>query len=175
MREKLFRARSTRAPENAARIDEILALRRERAALLGYANHAEVSLATKSAPSVAAVMKMIDDLDAATAKPAAEEKSELEASAGGKKLEPWDLSFYAERLRESKYAYSEEELKRHFEVEDVVSGLFGMAKFLYDVEVRELKGAEKPTTWHEDVRFFELSEGGKPIRFRCTAMVWWVR
>jgi oligopeptidase A len=163
VREKLFRARSTRAPENSARIDEILALRRERAALLGYANPAEVSLATKSAPSVAAVMKMIDDLDAATAKPAAEEKSELEASAGGKKLEPWDLSFYAERLRESKYAYSEEELKRHFEVEDVVAGLFGMAKFLYDVEVRELKGAEKPTTWHKDVRFFELSEGGKPI------------
>ena len=163
VREKLFRARSTRAPENAARIDEILALRRERAAILGYANPAEVSLATKCAPSVAAVMKMIDDLDTATEKCAAEEKAELEASADGAKLEPWDLSFYAERLREKKYAYSEEELKKHFEVEDVVAGLFRMTKFLYDVDVRELKGGEKPSVWHPDVRFFELSEGGRPI------------
>ena len=163
VREKLFRARSTRAPENAARIDEILALRRGRAAILGYANPAEVSLATKCAPSVAAVMKMIDDLDAATEKCAAEEKAELESSADGAKLEPWDLSFYAERLREKKYAYSEEELKKHFEVEDVVAGLFRMTKFLYDVDVRELKGGEKPSVWHPDVRFFELSEGGRPI------------
>ena len=165
VREKLFRARSARAPENDARIAEILALRTERAAILGFANPAELSLATKSAPSVAAVMKMIDDLDAATAKAAEEEKRELEASAKGEVpvFEPWDQAFYAERLREKKYSYSEEELKRHFEVEDVVAGLFRMTNFLYGVDVRELKGGEKPSVWHPDVRFFEVSEGGRPV------------
>ena len=167
VREKLFRARSTRAPENTARIDEILALRFEKAKLLGFKNPAELSIAVKSAPSVAAVMKMIDDLDAATEKIAAEEKSELVESAKGavEKLEPWDQSFYATRLRESKYSYSEEELKKYFEVEDVVAGLFKMANFLYNVDIRELKGDEKPSVWHPDVRFFEVSEGGKPIAY----------
>ena len=165
VREKLFRARSTRAPENTARIDEILALRFEKAKLLGFKNPAELSIAVKSAPSVAAVMKMIDDLDAATEKIAAEEKAELVESAKGavEKLEPWDQSYYATRLRESKYSYSEEELKKYFEVEDVVAGLFKMANFLYNVDIRELKGDEKPSVWHPDVRFFEVSEGGKPI------------
>ena len=165
VREKLFRARSTRAPENTARIDEILALRFEKAKLLGFRNPAELSIAVKSAPSVAAVMKMIDDLDAATEKIAAEEKAELVESAKGavEKLEPWDQSYYATRLRESKYSYSEEELKKYFEVEDVVAGLFKMANFLYNVDIRELKGDEKPSVWHPDVRFFEVSEGGKPI------------
>ena len=165
VREKLFRARSTRAPENTARIDEILALRFEKAKLLGFKNPAELSIAGKSAPSVAAVMKMIDDLDAATEKIAAEEKAELVESAKGavEKLEPWDQSYYATRLRESKYSYSEEELKKYFEVEDVVAGLFKMANFLYNVDIRELKGDEKPSVWHPDVRFFEVSEGGKPI------------
>ena len=109
VREKLFRARSTRAPENTARIDEILALRFEKAKLLGFKNPAELSIAVKSAPSVAAVMKMIDDLDAATEKIAAEEKAELVESAKGavEKLEPWDQSFYATRLREDKYSYSD--------------------------------------------------------------------
>jgi len=163
VRERLCRARATRAPENAARIDEILKLRFERAALLGFASPADLSLSVKCAPSVAAVMKMVDDLDAATKRIADEERAELEASAGGAALEPWDLAYHAERLRERKYSYSEEELKRHFEVEDVVAGLFRMAKFLYDVDIRELRGGEKPSVWHPDVRFFEVSEGGRPV------------
>ena len=165
VREKLLRARSTRAPENVARIREELALRRESAALLGFGSYADLSVASKCAPSVAAVFKMIDELDAATVAPAAAEERELaelpEAPADG--VMPWDVKFLSERLREKKYAYSEEELKKHFEVEDVVAGLFRMTKFLYDVDVRELKGGEKPSVWHPDVRFFELSEGGRPI------------
>ena len=94
VRERLFRARSTRAPENAARIDEILALRTARAALLGFESPARLSLATKCAPSVEAVMKMIDDLDEATARAAADEKRELAESAAGElpALEPWDIA-----------------------------------------------------------------------------------
>ena len=152
VREKLYRARVVRAPENEARIDEILKLRREEAELLGFGNYAELSLATKCAPSVGAVLKMIDDLDAATA-----EKAEAELLDG----EPWDQAYEAERLRERKYAYSEEELKRHFEMEDVVKGLFRMATFLFGVEIEEV--ADKPSVWHDDVRFFAVKEKGETI------------
>ena len=173
VRENLYRARSARAPGNAARIDRILALRRERAKLLGFASPADLSLATKCAPSVAAVMKMIDELDVATAKIAAEEDRELadfarssdcggrESSAAG--LQPWDFAFYAEKLREGKYSYSEEELKKYFELEEVLAGLFRMTRFLYGVDIVELKGVDRPSVWHPDVRFFEVREAGAPI------------
>ena len=173
VREKLYRARVTRAPENEVRIAEILKLRQEEAEILGFANYAEKSLATKCAPGVAAALKMIDDLDAATAERAKEEKKELEcddrnvvAPAVGaatflSPLEPWDLAYEAERLRERKYAYGEEELKKHFELEDVVRGLFRMANFLFGVEIAEAD--EKPSVWHEDVRFFEVRENGETI------------
>ena len=157
-REAVYRKRATRAPENAARIPEILALRKESAALLGFPNYAELSLATKCAPSPAAVMKMIDDLDAATAAGAKLEDAEL-----GTGLEPWDYTYQAERLREAKYAYSEDELKKHFEFEDVLKGLFRMTKFLFGVDVEEVCGAAKPSVWQKDVRFFAVREKGETV------------
>ena len=163
VREKLYRARVTRAPENETRIEGILKLRQEEAEILGFANYAELSLATKCAPSVAAVGKMIDDLDAATDGRAKAELADLRASGEdvASPLMPWDLAYAAERLREKKYAYSEEDLKRHFELEDVVKGLFRMAKFLFDVDVEEV--AERPSVWHPDVRFFAVKEMGETI------------
>jgi len=163
VREALCRARSTRAPENSARIDEILKLRAEIAALLGFDNYADLSLSTKCAPSVSAVRDMIAALDTATVAIAAREDNELKTIAEVPTLEPWDRAFYAERLREQKYAYSEEELKRHFEFEDVLAGLFRMAKFLFQVNVIEVKGAAKPSVWHPDVRFFAVLEDGTEI------------
>ncbi len=157
-REALYRKRATRAPENAVRIKEILSLRKECARLLGFPNYAEFSLATKCAPSPAAILKMIDELDAATATAAKSENEEL-----GVGLKPWDYAYMAERLRESKYAYSEEELKRHFEFEDVLKGLFRIAGFLFGVEFRELTGVEKPSVWEESVRFFSVIEEGKTV------------
>ena len=165
VREALCRARATRAPENAARVDEILKLRAELAALLGFASYADLSLATKCAPSVAAAFKMIDDLDAATAAPAAAEDQELRASAPAEipSVEPWDVAFCAERLRERKYAYSEEELKRHFELEDVLRGLFRISNLLFGIDVEEVTGDAKPSVWHPDVRFFAVKEKGETI------------
>ena len=166
VRERLFRARVTRAPENAARIDEILRLRQESAGLLGFANYADKSLATKCAPSVADVMKMIDDLDAATCSAAEADEAELvgEAASGGvPDIEPWDRAYFSERLRERRYAYSEEELKRHFEMESVVAGVFRLAKFLFGVDVEEVSGDAKPSVWHPDVRVFAVKEGGATI------------
>ena len=162
VRERLYRARVARAPENEPRIAEILKLRQEESEILGFKSYAEKSLATKCAPGVAAVMKMIDDLDAATAAKSKQEETDLLVStqtldnSKTQELEPWDLAYEAERLREKKYAYSEEELKRHFELEDVVKGLFRMVKFLFGVEVEEV--TEKPSVWHEDVRFFAVKE-----------------
>jgi len=158
VREHLCKARATRAPENAVRIAEMLKLRREAAAILGYASYAEMSLASKCAPGVDAVMKMIDALDTATAEIARREDAELGAG-----LEPWDYAYAAERLREKKYAYSEEELKRHFEFADVLKGLFRMTKFLFGIDVEEVTGAEKPSVWQSDVRFFRVLEKGETV------------
>ena len=165
VRERLLRARSTRAPENAARIKESLALRRESAALLGFGSYADLSVASKCAPSVAAVFKMIDELDAATVAPAAAEERELAAVPGAPTdgVMPWDVKFLSERLREAKYSYSEDELKRHFELEDVLDGLFRMTKFLFGVDVVEVTGGDKPSTWHPDVRFFTVRDGGEDV------------
>ena len=176
VREKLYRARTTRAPENTARIAEILKLRAELAKLLGFKNFAELSLATKCAPSTAAVFAMIDELDKATVKIAAEEDRELLSLARSNAAQakhskerslsslcPWDYAFYSERLREKKYAYSEEDFKKHFEFEKALKGLFKMTGFLFGVEVVEVKGKSKPQVWHKDVRFFAVKEGAKTI------------
>ena len=163
VRERLYRARVTRAPENAARIDEILKLRQEEAEILGFGNYAERSLATKCAPSVEAVVRMIDELDRATAAKAKGEEDELSKSGrdAASPLEPWDLAYAAERLREKRYAYSEEDLKRHFELKDVLKGLFKITKFLFNVDVEEV--ADKPSAWQEDVRFFRIVEKGETV------------
>ena len=169
VRENLCRARSTRAPENTARIARLLELRAEVAGILGYANFAELSISSKCAPSVKAVFDMIDELDAATVKIAGDEAAELAAIAKDPacgiagEVMPWDQAYLSERLRERKYSYSEEELKKYFEFEDVLAGLFRMAKFLFGVEVEEVKGAEKPPVWHRDVRFFRVKEDGGTI------------
>lgn len=157
VRENLCRARSVRAPENEARIAEILTLKQECADLLGFPDYAALSLATKCAPSVDAIMKMIDDLDVATVEPAAAEDAEIGPA------EPWDVAYLAERLREKRYCYSEEELKKYFEFADVLAGLFRMTKFLFDIEIEEITGDAKPSVWHKDVRFFAVIENGETV------------
>lgn len=158
VREALYRARSTRAGGNAARIGKILQRRREAAALLGYDSYTDLSLADKCAPGVEAVFAMIRELDTATADAAKREDAEL-----GDNLAPWDFAYAAERLREKRYAYSEDELKRHLPFEAVLAGLFRLANHLFGIEVDEITGPERPETWHRDVRFFAVREGGRDI------------
>jgi len=167
VREALCRARMTRAPENAARISEILSLRAEMASILGFGSYAELSLADKCAPSVSAVDGMIDSLDVSTAARAAEEDGELSSffasKYGVRRLEAWDVEFAAERLREEMYSYSDEELKKFFPLESVLKGAFKMASLLFGVDVEEAVGDAKPQTWHKDVRFFSVKERGATI------------
>lgn len=160
-RERLYRARATRAPENAARIDRLLALRREEAALLGYSTYAELSFASKSAPSVAAAEKMIAELAAASLPIAQKENAALRAFAGTDDLQPWDVSYWAERLREKEYAYSEEELSHYFNLPVVLEGLFALAHRLFGVTV-EAADWMVPV-WHKDVRFFRVKDAAGEV------------
>ena len=158
VREALLRARATRAPENAERIDRILALRKEQAAMLGFASYAELSLAEKCAPSVAAVDKMIADL-ADASKPVAErEEAELSKFAAAEgfdgTLQPWDRAFWAERRREKMYSYSEEELSQYFNMPVVLNGLFKLAERLFGISIEPADWTAP--VWHKDVRFFRV-------------------
>lgn len=166
VRESLFKARSVRAAGNSRRITEILALRSEIAKILGYENYAQYSLSSKCAPSAAKVFEMIDSLDKATVSAVEDEEKELLSFASSFRgiagdVRPWDRAFLAERLREQKYAYSEEELKKCCEFSKVLKGLFKITEFLFGVVVREVKGAKKPSVWHKDVMFFEVLEKSK--------------
>jgi oligopeptidase A len=166
LRARMHRGLATRASElgddrafdNTPLIDRILALRSEEAALLGYANFAEVSLVPKMAASPAEVMDFLHDL-ARRAKPFAErEMAELAAFArdtlGIATLEPWDTGYASQKLKESRYAYSDEAIRQYFAEPRVVAGLFDVVQTLYGVVIREAQAA----TWHPDVRFYEIRD-----------------
>ncbi|MFL5355855.1 M3 family metallopeptidase [Archangium sp.] len=172
LREKLYRAFVTRASsgelDNSALIERILSLRREKAGLLGYSSFAEVSLAAKMAPGVQAVEKLLGELRDASRSRARSENAELTEYARRKtgnaslELKLWDVPFWAERLREERYAYTDEELRPYFALPRVLEGLFDTAKRLFGVTVRAADG-EAPV-WDPSVRFFRMAdESGKDI------------
>jgi len=165
LRETLYRASVTKASsgacDNTARVERILALRREMAGLLGYASYAELSLSRKTAPSVAAVDRFSSSLADAAREPARREQDELLAFACAQgfaetALAPWDMAFWAERQREARFAYSEEELRAYFPFPRVLDGLFALAARLFDVHIEADDGAVP--VWHPDVRFFRVRD-----------------
>ena len=148
LRETLYRANATKASElgakpewdNTQNIIDILKLRDEEAKLLGYANFAEVSLVPKMATSPSQVIKFLDDL-AQRARPFAEnDLAELRAFAkselGLDKLEAWDMAYASEKLREQRYAFSEQEVKLYFPEHKVVGGLFRLIQNMFGVEIK---------------------------------------
>jgi oligopeptidase A len=169
LREAMFRAYVTRASElgamygdgqpewdNTANIVEQLKLRAEEAHALGYQNFAEVSLAPKMAESPAQVVTFLEDL-AVRARPHAEKDwMELRAFAatelGMPELQPWDTTFAAERLRQQRYSFSENEVKQYFPQEAVLKGLFKVTETLFGVSIRR----DEATVWNPDVRFFRV-------------------
>ncbi len=172
LREKLYRGFITRASagelDNQPLIDRILTLRKEKAGLLGFASFAELSLAAKMAPSVAAVEHLLGELRSAALPKARVELAELTDFARSTSgdatltLSHWDIAFWAERLREERYSYTDEELRPYFALPRVLDGLFSTAKRLFGVKVRAADG-EVPV-WHPDVRFFRIAnEAGKDI------------
>lgn len=171
LREQVYRANVTRASvaetDNSALIRKILSLRHRESVLLGFDDYAALSLDSKMAPDVSAVQKMLEELRTASYPAAEKDLAELSALAReegapeGESLEPWDVPFWAERLREKRYAYTDEELRPYFPLPKVLAGLFALAERLFGVEIRAADG-EAPV-WHEDVRFFRVSESGAPI------------
>ncbi|WP_406665453.1 oligopeptidase A [Gallaecimonas sp. GXIMD1310] len=170
LREEMYRAYSTRASElgdsqfdNSAIMDETLALRHELAVLLGYGNYAELSLATKMADTPAQVEQFLVDL-AVKSKPQGErDLQELRAFAaeqGCADLQSWDLSYYSEKLKDSRYSVSDEKLKPYFPETKVVPGLFAVVNKLFAVDIAERKDVD---LYHPEVRFFDISKDGEHI------------
>ncbi|MFI8570132.1 M3 family metallopeptidase [Stenotrophomonas bentonitica] len=163
LREALYRANAIRASEfgdatldNSGNIDRVLALRAELATLLGFANYAEYSIATKMAEDAPQVLGFLRDL-AARAKPYAQrDRAELEPFArdelGMAALEAWDLAFAAEKLKQARYSYSEQDVKQYFTEPKVLDGLFSVIRSLYGLAVQP----DSAPVWHPDVRFFRV-------------------
>lgn len=150
--------------DNAPLMEEILALRRELAELLGFATYADYSLATKMAESPAEVQAFLEDLARRAVPQAREEFAELEAFArerlGMTELAPWDVGYASEKLREERHAINEEQLRPYFPAPRVVDGLFRVVERLFGVTFAEDESAPR---YHPDVRFFRILEKGEPI------------
>lgn len=167
LRARMYRAYGTRASEqgkpewdNGPLMSRILALRNEEAGLLGYANYAEVSLVPKMAETPVEVLAFLRDL-AAKAKPYAEQDlAELRAFAkaelGLDPLESWDIAYASEKLRQKRYAFSEQEVKQYLPEPKVLAGLFGVIEKLYKVSVQP----DTAPTWDPAVRFFRIERDG---------------
>jgi oligopeptidase A len=173
LRREIYEAFVTRASDqgpyagkwdNAAIIDEIMALRREQAQLLDFENYAEYSLATKMARSPDEVMGFLDEL-AAKAKPRADEEfAEIcefaRTEFGASEIASWDVGFYAEKLKQKRFDVSDEELRPYFPAPTVINGMFEVVRRLYDIEIRE---ADDIITWHPDVTTYNIHKDGELI------------
>ncbi|MGB5597492.1 MAG: M3 family metallopeptidase [Thiothrix litoralis] len=164
LRAEVYRAYTTRASELGANADwdntqvmrDILRLRQEEAALLGYTNYAELSLATKMAESPQQVLDFIDDL-AHKAKPFAEtEFAEVQAFAreqlGLEDVQAWDVGYVSEKMKQARFDFSEEDLKPYFPADRVISGLFTLVQKLFGVRIEQQAG--HIDLWHRDARFY---------------------
>jgi len=173
LRAELYRAYHTRASEqsadlqfdNAPRIEKILALRHEAAQLIGFESHAHVSLADKMAGTPERVLGFLRDL-AARAKPVAErELAELAQFAretlGIEALEPWDVGYASEKLRQKRFSFSAEDVKPYLPLDAALKGLFAVAEKVFSVRIAERKGVD---VWHEDARYFDVFDADGALR-----------
>ncbi len=164
LRETLYRAYATRASEfgkaewdNTPLIKDILKLRLEAANLLGFANYAELSLATKMAESPQHVCDFLQDL-AVKAKPyALKDKAELEQYAtklGITDMQAWDVAYVSEKLREDKYAFSDLEIKQYFPESKVLTGLFKVVESIFGIQV----SPSRASLWHNTASFYDIKD-----------------
>lgn len=172
LRETMYAANVTRASEmatvfsknaewdNTDNMLEMLRLRQEEAQLLGYANYAELSLVPKMAENPQQVLDFLNDL-AKRARPYAEKDlAELREFARTEldlpNLESWDVGYASEKLRQQRYAFSAQEVKKYLPESKVLAGLFGVLQTLFAVDIRE----EAAPSWHPDVKFFRIERAG---------------
>ena len=173
LREEVYTANCTRASDqgphagkwdNSEIIEETLNLRRELAQLLGFGNYAELSLATKMAESPASVMDFLQELAVQSHSQARLERRELTEFASREyemeQLQAWDISYYSEKLRQSRYQVSQEDIRPYLPVRKVLPGLFEVVGRLYGITVTEVEDFD---SYHPDARLFELLQDDQVI------------
>ena len=173
LREEVYTANCTRASEqgpnagewdNTALITETLELRNELAQLLGFDNYAELSLATKMADHPDSVMQFLQQLAEQSLPQAKAEWSQLTAFAqqdsGLSSLQAWDIGYYSEKLRQSRYQVSQEDIRPYLPMSQVLPGLFEVVRRLYGIDVKEVQQFD---SYHPDVKLFELLRGEEVI------------
>ena len=162
LREKLFRASACKGNQdneydNKEIIRKILALKLEKAKLLGFKSHAEFKLKRRMAETPEKVATFLDELHLVSKPSADDDLTEVQQFAtetGFKgKIERWDWAFYSEKLKNARYGFNEEAVKPYFKLEKVTEGIFGLAKQLYGLEFKENNQIE---VYHPDVQAYEV-------------------
>jgi oligopeptidase A len=174
LREQLYRAFVTRASDqgpnagefdNSAIMNELLALRHELAQLLDFDNYAEHSLATKMANTTDEVMAFLENLALKSQSQGKQDYKELNDFAASEysqtSLQAWDLAYYSEKLKQSRYTISDEELRPYFPKDKVVDGLFEVVHRLFGLVVKERAGVD---VWHQDVKFYDVFASDGSLR-----------
>ena len=175
LRREMYHAYVTRASDcgpNAGRwdnsvvMDRILKLRSEQAALLGYDRYVDYALVTRMATTSANVQIFLDDLVDRTRSHARKDFDELAKfiaqEAPDTELEVWDLPYWSERLRQSQYQFSQEEVRPYFPLPRVLEGMFDVVRQLFGIVVRP--AAATPQVWHPDAMFFEILDDAATVR-----------
>jgi oligopeptidase A len=174
LRREVYFAYTTRASDqgphakkwdNTLVMNQILATRSEMAALLGFKNYAEYSLATKMAKTPSEVLRFLNELSTASLQTARKELTELKQFAKEKynkeDLQVWDLTYYSEKLSQYAYAVSKEEFRPYFPDTYVIPGLFDIIKRLYGMAFTAIENAD---VWHKQVRLFSIHDAQKNLR-----------
>jgi oligopeptidase A len=173
LRREMYEAYMTRASDqgphagqwdNSAVMYEILSLEKEKAGLLGYENFAALSLATKMAESTDQVLAFLDQLANHAKGVAVNEFAQLcefaQSTFGASTVDLWDLPFYAEKLKESRFSVSDEMLRPYFPAPTVIQGMFKVVNQLFDLTILQVNDI---TTWHPDVTPYQVSKNGEVI------------
>lgn len=168
LRQTLYTAFVTRASDqgpnanefnNSNIMNELLSLRHELANLLDFDNYAQHSLATKMANSTEEVMTFLEDLASKSQHQGKQDMQELTEFAATEfnqnDLQAWDLTYYSEKLKQSRYAISDEQLRPYFPEDKVVAGLFTVVKKLFGLSITQKQGID---VWHDDVTFYEITD-----------------
>ena len=174
LRKEHYTAFSTRASEqgphagqwdNSQIMEQTLALRHEKAQLLGFDNYAEYSLATKMADKPEDVTRFLEDLADKSWRHARKDLSELREFAkqhyGINHLQAWDIGYFSEKMRQHFYQLSQEEVKAYFPVTRVIPGLFSVVEKLYGLKISEITDFD---SWHPDARFFQIKDENEQLR-----------
>ncbi|MCP4991321.1 MAG: oligopeptidase A [Colwellia sp.] len=174
LREQLYTAFVTRASEqgpnadefdNSAIMNELLQLRHELANLLDFENYAQHSLATKMANSTSEVMEFLEGLAVKSQQQGKQDFQELTDFAASEykqsNLQAWDLAYYSEKLKQSRYAISDEELRPYFPKDKAVSGLFEVVNRLFGLTITQRDNVD---TWHDDVEFYDVFDKDNNLR-----------